>query len=140
MVLHASMPFLVILVGTLGLLHDSWGQPARPSWTNAHSLFGPLLWIFVIARFYRQARQTPSIPPIDIYSFARHLSRIVYLQLYALMLAMQLFGIFGPTWHGRTIPEDFQDYLAWGFFALLTIHLLAALVRHSSRQESASAT
>jgi hypothetical protein len=119
--LHANLPMLVLAVGLLGLIRG-----------NLHVLFGTLLWICVVARFYRRVNQAPAMLPDDMRTLVRGLSRLVYLLLYVLMFFRIAIGImrtaprrpiFGPV-------EDFQSYLACGLIALATIHALAALYRH----------
>jgi cytochrome b561 len=115
----------LLAVGLLGLVYD-----------HLHILFGTLLWIWVVARFYLRARQSQPLPPADIRALARGLSRSVYLLLYVLMFFRIAIGvlhraphqpIFGPV-------EDFQSYLLSGLVALATIHALAALYRHFAIQ------
>jgi cytochrome b561 len=94
-------------------------------WPNAHRLFGVLLLGWVVMRFYRRMRERP-LQPGDVRAFARHLSRLVYLLLYLMMLFS--LGV------RRLRPEDFQIYLAYGVVALIAIQALAALCRHLPAQ------
>ena len=99
---------------------------------DLHVLFGALLWICVIARFYRRARRAPSMLPNELRTLVRTLSRFVYLVLYGLMFFRIAGGILRSAPHRPIFGpvEDFQGYLAGGLIALATIHLLAALYRH----------
>jgi len=108
---------LVLTVGLLGLFHD-----------NLHVLFGVLLWVCVVARFYRHVRRLHPMQPVDIRTLVRDLSRWVYLLLYVLMFFCLSIGILRTTPHRPILEsaEDFQSYLAYGLFALATIHALAA--------------
>ena len=47
---HWSMFGLVVIVGTLGLLHDSWPKQTQAFWINIHALIGLLLWLVLFAR------------------------------------------------------------------------------------------
>jgi cytochrome b561 len=111
----------VLGVGLLGLIHDSWAAPAAASRIGFHTLFGVLLWVSVVALFYRRVRRAHCLLPIDIRVFSRHLSRLVYLLLYVLMFCSLIIGIL------RAAPQDFRSYLASGCVALVTIQALAAL-------------
>jgi cytochrome b561 len=42
---------LVVIVGVLGLLHDTWPKKTQAFWINVHALIGILLWLVLIARF-----------------------------------------------------------------------------------------
>lgn len=118
---------LVLVVGLLGLIRDAWPIPLRHSGI-LHALFGVLLWVCVVARFYRRVHQSPSILPEDIRVIARELSRLVYLLLYVLMFFCLSIGILRAAPHRPILEsaEDFQSYLAYGLFALATIRALAA--------------
>jgi cytochrome b561 len=118
---------LVLVVGLLGLIRDAWPIPLRYS-GSLHALFGALLWVCVVARFYRRVNQSPSILPEDIRVIVRELSRLVYLLLYVLMFFCLSIGILRAAPHRPILEsaEDFQSYLAYGLFALATIHALAA--------------
>jgi hypothetical protein len=118
---------LVLVVGLLGLIRDAWPVPLRHS-GSLHALFGALLWICVVARFYRRVNQTPPIRPEDIRVIVRELSRSVYLLLYVLMFFCLSIGFLRAAPHRPILEsaEDFQSYLAYGLFALATIRALAA--------------
>ncbi len=121
---------LVVVVGILGLVVDSWPIPL-PHGANLHALFGLLLWVAVVVRFYRRLRQSPRMRPTDIREFSRHLSRLVYLLLYVLMFVNLAIGTLRAALKHTDIgaAEDFQSYLGYGLVALITIHALAALCR-----------
>jgi cytochrome b561 len=103
---------------------------------NLHVLFGALLWICVVARFYRRVRQAPSMLPNELRALVRTLSRFVYLVLYVLMFFRIAIGIMRGAPHQPIFApaEDFQGYLAGGLIALATIHALAALYRYFGSQ------
>jgi len=118
---------LVVVVGALGLIRDAWPTPLRHG-GGLHALFGALLWVCVVARFYRRVHLAPSVLPQDIRVIARELSRLVYLLLYVLMFFCLSIGFLRAAPHRPIVEsaEDFQSYLAYGLFALATIHALAA--------------
>jgi hypothetical protein len=128
---HANLAALVAVVGVLGLIHDAW--PSLLSHRgNLHVLFGSLLWLCVVARFYRRFRLEPRMLIADIRSLCRRLSRLVYLLLYLLMCCQLIIGMLRDAPHRslQQINESFQAYLACGVLALLTIQVLAALSRY----------
>jgi cytochrome b561 len=99
---------------------------------NLHVLFGALLWICVVARFYRRVHQAASMLPDELRALVRTLSRFIYLLLYILMFFRIATGIVRGAPHQPIFApaEDFQGYLAGGLIALATIHALAALYRY----------
>ena len=144
---HWTMFVLVILVGILGLLHDSWPKQTQAYWINVHSLLGLLLWTALIARFGYRIRHAPPELPGHIGAFSRRLSSPVHLALYALMFITPIVGVVTFLYHGRVFDfgffqldfgikknkaifhptEDIHGYLAYAIFALAGLHSLAAL-------------
>jgi cytochrome b561 len=144
---HWSMFALVLMVGTLGLLHDDWHKKTQGYWINVHALSGLLLWGVVIARFIWRMKHTPPALPDDAGAIARWFSSPVHFALYALMFVTPIFGFITFIYHGRIfdfglfqldfgIPktraifeptEDIHGYLAYALFALAGLHALAAL-------------
>ena len=47
---HWFTAVLLVWVGVLGLMHDSWPKRTQAFWINAHALSGLLMWVLVIAR------------------------------------------------------------------------------------------
>jgi cytochrome b561 len=113
--LTRGLAVLVCGVGVAGLTLDAWPRPPH-GWINLHPLFGTLLLIAVIVQFQRREKDV------------RQLSRAVYLLLYLLFAVNQLV---------RQPPENVRDYLAYGFLALLSIHLLSALRDINARRRRA---
>jgi hypothetical protein len=108
-----------MIAGIAAVVQDSLAKSAPASYLNLHTLFGALLWASVVAHFHRRLHQSPRMLPIDIREFSRHLSRLVYLLLYILMLVRLIIG--SPA------APDFQGYLGYGLIALITIRVLAAV-------------
>jgi cytochrome b561 len=124
---------LVMLVGILGVIHDAW-PGFLPHREDLHALFGILLWICVVARFYRRVHQVPRLGIADIRPFSRHLSRLVYLLLYILMFCRLIMDVACAAPRGAMrAGEDLQSYLAYGVLALVTIHMLAARLQRNGR-------
>jgi cytochrome b561 len=156
MAFHWIMFLLVVVVGVLGLLHDSWPKQTQAFWINVHALCGLLLWLLLLARFqWRIGHVPPSLPP-DVGEFSRRLSGPVHLTLYLLMFVIPIIGIITFVWHGRALDlglfqvhfgvrknpavfhptEDLHGYLAYGLFGLAGIHALAALWHHFVRHDA----
>lgn len=123
--LHASLTLLAVIAGIAAVVQDSLANSAPASYLNLHALFGALLWASVVARFRRRLHQSPRMLPIDIREFSRHLSRLVYLMLYILMLVRLIIG--SPA------APDFQGYLGYGLIALITIQVLSEVAGRSMK-------
>jgi cytochrome b561 len=148
--LHWAMFVLVVIVGVLGLLHDSWPKQTQAFWINVHALIGIILWLVLVARFGYRLRHSPPTLPSDIGAFSRRLSSPVHLALYALMFLIPIIGFVTFIYHGRIFDfglfhldfgirknpavfeptEDIHGYLAYALFALAGLHALAALWHH----------
>lgn len=151
---HWSMAVLVVVVGVLGLLHDSWPRSTQAFWINLHALIGLAVWVLVMARLaWRGTHRPPDLPP-HIGEFSRRLSLPVHLLMYGLLFVIPVLGIVTFIWHGRVFEfglfqvnfhvarnraifhptEDVHGYLAYVLFGLIGLHVLAALwhqfVRH----------
>ena len=143
---HWIMFLLVVTVGTLGLLHDSWPKQSQAFWINVHAVCGLVLWFVLWARFGWRLRHPPPPLPPGIGNFARRFANPVHLALYALMFIIPIFGIVTFVWHGRILDlglfqvnfgikknrgvfeptEDVHGYLAYALFTLAGIHVLTA--------------
>ncbi len=128
---HWTMFLLVVVVGILGLLHDSWPKRTQAFWINVHVMLPPLL-------------------PSEVSGLSRRLSAPVHWTLYALMFITPIVGVVTFIWHGRIfdfglfrldfgVPsnravfrptEDIHGYLAYALFALAGMHAAAALWHH----------
>jgi cytochrome b561 len=144
---HWALFVLVVIVGVLGLLHDSWPKQTQAFWINVHALIGILLWVMLLARIGYRLRHSPPALPAEIGAFSQRLSSPVHLALYALMFVIPIIGVVTFVYHGRTFnfglldvnfgikknraifepTEDIHGYLAYALFALAGLHALAAL-------------
>jgi cytochrome b561 len=152
---HWAMMALVVIVGVLGLLHDAWPRRTQAFWINIHALVGLAVWLLIMARLrWRVTHRPPDLPP-NIGEFMRRLSYAVHLLLYALLLLVPPIGIVTFIYHGRTFDfgafqinthvhanraifqptENVHGYLAYGLFALIGLHVLAALWHHFIRRD-----
>ncbi len=154
-VFHWIMFGLVVVVGTLGLLHDSWSHKSQAFWINIHALAGLLLWSVLIARFWWRLRHPPPPLPPDVGKLSRRLSAPIHFLLYALMFIIPIIGVVTFIWHGRAFnfglfqvdfgvrsnkaifhpTEDVHGYLAYALFAVAGAHTLAALWHHFVRHD-----
>jgi len=127
--LRSTLPALVVCIGVISLIHDSWLVPL-PHRGNLHLLFGFLLCLCVAEQFRARLSLAPRMPITDLRPLSRHLSRLVYLLLYGLMLLRLIIAACAaPQYASVHGPDDFQSYLFCGILALVTIHLLAACCR-----------
>jgi cytochrome b561 len=147
---HWISVVLIVAVGVLGLLHDSWSNRTQAFWINIQALLGLLLWALVIARFLWRTRHAPPPLPSGIGKHTRRLAALVHGCLYTLMFVIPMFGIVTFIWHGRVFnfglfrldpgvrsnrsifhpTEDIHGYLAYALFALVALHVFAALWHH----------
>jgi cytochrome b561 len=124
-------------IGIAGLLRDTWPGALYLPHVDLHAIFGVLLWILVVAQFRNASLASPALDGAAVHALGRGLSHRVYLLLYVLFGAGQLVRIAAIFWNSGTqgalhpailmSPESLRDYLAYGVFALLTIHVLEAL-------------
>ena len=145
--LHWIMAALVVWVGVLGLLHDSWPKGTQGFWINVHAVSGLLLFALLLARIGWRAGHAPPPLPAEAGELSRRLSGPVHLALYLLMLVIPMIGVVTFIWHGRVFDfglfrvdfgiksnraifhptEDVHGYLAYALFALVGLHVAAAL-------------
>ena len=145
--MHWAAAVLVVGVGVLGLLHDSWPRSTQAFWINIHSVVGLALWLLMMVRLYWRIRNPPPPLPPESGKLSLRLSHPVHMTLYLLLLLIPVVGIVTFVWHGRVfdfglfkldfkVPrnraifhptEDVHGYLAYGLFALAGIHALAAM-------------
>lgn len=152
---HWSMALLFVIVGVLGLLHDSWPRGTQSFWINLHALLGLLLWVLLMARFWwRGSHPPPALPP-EAGELSRRLSRPVHLLIYLLLFVTPVLGIVTFIWHGRVFDfgvfkldfavaknraifhpaEEIHMYLAYALFTLAGLHALAALWHQFIRRD-----
>ncbi len=149
-VFHWTMFLLVVVVGVLGLLHDTWPKRTQAFWINVHAMLGLLLWSMLIARLWWRRRHQPPVLPSDVSELSRRLSAPVHWALYALLFITPIVGVVTFIWHGRIFDfgifhldfavrsnravfrptEDIHGYLAYALFALAGMHAAAALWHH----------
>lgn len=133
--LWLSLPLCT--VGTAGLLQDSWPGALFPPGVHLHAIFGALLWLVVVARFGHASLVGQPLGAARVHELCRRLSRWVYLLLYIVFGASQIVHITAILWNGGApgavhaailpSPENLRDFLAYGVFALLTVHALSAV-------------
>ncbi len=148
--IHWVMFVLVVAVGVLGLLHDSWPKKTQAFWINVHAMLGLLLWFLLLLRFGWRKRHAPPVLPAEVGEFSRRFSGPTHYALYALMFVTPILGVITFVYHGRIFDfglfqwdtgiksdrtifhptEDIHGYLAYALFALAGLHALAALWHH----------
>jgi cytochrome b561 len=144
---HWLMFALVVCVGILGLLHDTWPKSTQRFWINIHAVMGLLLWLVLFARLAWRIGHKP--PPLtgSAGSLPRRLASFVHFALYALLFVIPIVGIVTFIYHGRIFnfglfsidfgirsdrtifhpTEQWHGYLAYALFGLAAIHALIAL-------------
>ena len=152
---HWLMAALIVIVGILGLLHDSWSHPTQAQWINIHAVLGLAVTVLLMLRIWWRLRHRPPDLPSDVGEFSRRTSYPVHLLMYVLLFVIPVFGIITFIWHGRVFDfglfqvdphvardraifhptEDIHGYLAYALFALIILHALAALWHHFMRHD-----
>jgi cytochrome b561 len=142
---EACAALLVVVIGTAGLIADSWPRQMVESWINIHLLFGLLLCGCVMIRYQRRVSQSPSMLPADVRGLSRQLSRVVYCVLYGVVGLKQSISIVSALWHGGAVDfslfdeslrhgpdtqvfhlhDDFQMFLASGLVPLVIVRVMA---------------
>jgi cytochrome b561 len=144
-ILFCGMAVLVVVIGVMGLFSDSWLKRVLAPRSVA-AVFGLLLNSLILIRFYWHIRHHWPISSIDFRTLSRHLSRMVYLMLYAVVGVSLLLAIGSLLWPTRLAfdlydanllsmaergrfepPKDLQVYLGYALCALILIRLLAAI-------------
>jgi cytochrome b561 len=144
---HWLMFALVVCVGILGLLHDSWpNKPSQRFWINIHALLGLALWLLLFARLGWRLRHVPP-PAVSGSLLQRRLRGLVHFTLYALLFVIPIIGIVTFVYHGRVFnfglfvldlhvasnravshpTEEWHGYLAYALFGLAGLHAVIAL-------------
>jgi cytochrome b561 len=123
-------------IGIAGLLRDSWpGAPHLPG-INLHAIFGVMLWLMVVGQYRDANLGRVPLRAAGLHELCRRLSRRIYLLLYVLFGLGQLVRMAAILWNSGQgashpailpSPENLREYFAFGVFALLTIHVLAAV-------------
>ena len=116
MAFHWSMTILIVVVGVLGLLHDSWPKRTQAFWINNHALIGLLVWVLVMVRLCWRATHRPPDLPADIGEFSRRTSYPVHLLLYVLMSVIPIIGIVTFVRHGRVFDFGVSQAELWSAF------------------------
>jgi cytochrome b561 len=149
-VMHWTLFALLVGVGTLGLLHDSWPKHSQAFWINIHAVSGLTLWVLLVLRFCARLIRPPPPPPADFGRTLRRVAHAVHLAMYGLLFVIPIVGAITFIWHGRALDlgllqvnfgvakdraifeptEDIHGYLAYAVFALAIAHALAALWHH----------
>jgi cytochrome b561 len=142
--LYGCVAVVAVAIGVLGLLHGSWPKPVLDSWNCVHVLFALLLCGLVLARCRWHVKHSPQMLPADIHGLTRHLSRTVYLLLYAVIGVREIVGIVSSLRHGGSVDfnlfdqrfrngpdyagfnprDDFQLFIASGLVALIFVRIL----------------
>jgi superoxide oxidase len=146
-VFHWTMFVLIVCVGVLGLLHDSWPKQTQRFWINIHALLGLTLWFALIARFWWRRGHPPPMPIESLGKLSRRLLAAVHFALYALMFVTPIVGLVTFVYHGRVLDfglfhvdfgipsnraifhptEDLHGYLAYALFGFAGFHAVVAL-------------
>jgi hypothetical protein len=141
--LYGCIAMVAVIIGVLGLVGASGPRQTLESWINIHALFGLLLCALVLARCRWSVKHSPPMLPTDIRQLSRHLSRTVYLLLYAVIGVRELIAILNGVWHGGAVDfslfdqrfrgpdyagfnprDDFQLFFASGFATLIFLRVL----------------
>ena len=155
MAFHWASFLLIAFVASLGLRFDSMARADQPFWINIHALVGLLVLALALTRIGWRLSHTPPELPAHIDALSRRLSGPTHFLLYGLMIVIPLIGIVAFVWHGRAFEfgvmridfgiksdrtvfhpaEDVHGLLAYGLFALVGLHVLAAFWHQYLRRD-----
>lgn len=144
-----ALLFLLAIGGIVGRGLLPSGHPVRPWLRNAHMLIGQLIFVFAVLRLLVRLR-SPVRPLAGLSRGAVWAGRAVHGLLYGVMLAQPLSGVLFMQAGDKTVsflglplpavvasdPErhfqlkDAHVLLGQAFYALLVLHVVAALWHH----------
>ena len=152
---HWIVAALIMFLGGLGLLLETFPRASQSFWINVHGTVGLVYFVTVIGRLlWRRTHPAPDLPP-DIGEFSRRTSHPVHLFLYLLMIVIPMLGVVAYVWHARAfdyglfridfgVPltrsvfkpaEEVHGWLAYILFGVAGVHALAALWHHFIRRD-----
>jgi cytochrome b561 len=148
-VLHWLIAAAVLFMIGLGWTLEDMpkGTPQRTYWFNLHKSIGVTIGVLVVLRLLWRLTHRPPALPSSMPAWEVTAARINHVLLYALLIAMPVIGFlasnftkFGVKYFGLQIgpffPEDqglrdtlqgLHGALSWVLFALIVLHVLAAL-------------
>jgi hypothetical protein len=155
--LYGCIAVATAAIGVLGLLRGPWAPRVLDSWNCVHGLFALLLCGLVFARFRWHVTHSPRMLPADIHRLTRHLSRTVYLMLYAVIGVREIAGIVSSLWHGGSVDfnlfderfrngpdyaafnprDDFQLFIGSGLVVLIFVRTLTCRLWFRSVERAA---
>ena len=145
--LHWLVAVLICVVGGIGLAYGSVPRSTRPFWLNLHATVGVLMTLAIAGRIAcRILQKAPIFAPVEPKAL-ENASKALHALMYVLMCAIPATGLVAFIWHGRifhfgaidldlaiastrTVYQPAQSihvWLAYGFIAAVTLHILAAI-------------
>lgn len=145
--LHWLVAVLIVVVGGIGLAYGSVPRPTRPFWLNLHATVGVLMTLAIAGRIACRIFQKPPAFATGESKVLESASKGVHSLMYVLMCAIPATGLVAFIWHGRIFhfgafdldlavastrsvyhpAQSIHVWLAYGFIAAITLHVLAAL-------------
>ncbi len=155
-VLHWLMAICIIGMLFVGVAIASTASPDYPALLTSHKTLGILLLLLVLLRIAVRLRNGAPPLPADLPAPMKLGARLSHLAFYGLMLAMPLIGwamvsaegypivlagglrlppIVAPNRELHAVLWDLHQALGLAFFALVLLHLAAALFHALVRQD-----
>ena len=146
-ILHWSVALLVTVIGIIGLTFKRLPTMPPGYWVNLHAVLGLLFLSLVLARIlYRIGHKPPDLPG-SVGAVTRTSAQALHAVFYVLMLIIAALGLVAFIWHARVFEfalfaidlgvvkdrtiyhpaQDFHRWFAYGLFALIALHVAAAL-------------
>ena len=136
----------VVAVGVAGLSASCWLRKVTEPWVNIHLLFCLLLSGWLISHAHMRVRQLRLVHPSDVDLMSRHISRLAYLVMYAVVGTKMCFGLVAAAGSGSFAPtdepffthpvsglfdpnDDYQMFLASGLIALVVVRAMVRRLR-----------
>lgn len=137
--LHWAVALLVIAQFATGWIWDVFERGSEPRmWLfRAHIAMGSTILALALVRIgWRLTHRAPALPAMA--APLKLASRLTHVLLYAAIVVQPVLGLLAITAFGKSLgrwPRDFHMVLVWAIFALVALHVAAALWHHFIRRD-----
>ena len=155
--LHWLIAALILVQFALGWIgHEMDDTPAKVTWMIGHKSVGVTILLLTVFRLSWRLPQNRPVAPTGIAIWQHRAAVSAHWALYALVLGLAIAGwviadtsripwnlwwvIPLPDWLGpakdlHEVAEEAHEFLAWSLFAVIALHVLAALWHQFVRRD-----